>query len=95
MDLETYMVLRRDTSGCKPCFALIEYAAGIDLPDEVACHPVIRILEESANACISWSNVRQSRLVVCGHANLDAHALWACRTSFLITSSKPVETLTT
>ncbi|KAJ8594981.1 terpenoid synthase, partial [Rhizopogon salebrosus TDB-379] len=40
-DLESYITIRRDTSGCKPCFALIEYAARIDLPDEVMSHPVI------------------------------------------------------
>ena len=56
--LEEYVALRWDTSGCKPCFALIEYAAGIDLPDEVAHHPRIRDLEHAANAVISWSNVR-------------------------------------
>lgn len=54
---EEYIALRWDTSGCKPCFALIEYAAGIDLPDEVVSHPVIRALEEAANSSISWSNV--------------------------------------
>ncbi|KAI1797175.1 terpenoid synthase [Ganoderma leucocontextum] len=54
--LEEYIALRADTSGCKPCFALIEYAAGIDLPDEVVAHPVIRALEDAANAHISWSN---------------------------------------
>ncbi len=56
--LEEYIALRADTSGCKPCFALIEYAAGIDLPDEVVAHPVIRALEDAANAHVSWSNVR-------------------------------------
>lgn len=56
--LEEYIALRANTSGCKPCFALIEYAAGIDLPDEVVAHPVIRALEDAANAHISWSNVR-------------------------------------
>ena len=35
-DLESYIALRRDTSGCKPCFALTEFCAGIDLPDEVS-----------------------------------------------------------
>ncbi|KAM5530862.1 hypothetical protein V8D89_010431 [Ganoderma adspersum] len=54
--LEEYIALRADTSGCKPCFALIEYAAGIDLPDEVAAHSAIRALEDAANAHISWSN---------------------------------------
>ncbi|KAI8980145.1 terpenoid synthase [Trametes punicea] len=54
--LEEYIALRWDTSGCKPCFALIEYAAGIDLPDEVISHPMIRALEEATNSFVTWSN---------------------------------------
>lgn len=49
--------LRRDTSACKPCFISIEYAAGIDLPDEVMSHPVMIAVEEAANDFITWSNV--------------------------------------
>lgn len=60
-DLETYIELRRDTSGCKPCFALIEFAAEIDLPDEVIEHPIIQALEEATNDLITWSNVRRLR----------------------------------
>jgi hypothetical protein len=56
-DLESYIPLRRDTSGCKPCFALIEYAAGMDLPSEVVNHPTIRALEEATNDLVTWSNV--------------------------------------
>ncbi|KAI0635875.1 terpenoid synthase [Trametes polyzona] len=54
--LEEYITLRWDTSGCKPCFALIEYAAGIDLPEEVISHPTIRALEEATNSFVTWSN---------------------------------------
>ncbi|KAI0649179.1 terpenoid synthase [Trametes meyenii] len=54
--LEEYIALRSDTSGCKPCFALIEYAADIDLPDEVVAHPTIRALEEATNSFVTWSN---------------------------------------
>ncbi|TFK73275.1 terpenoid synthase [Pluteus cervinus] len=66
-DLEAYITLRRDTSGCKPCFQLIEFAAGIDLPDEVINHPTILALEEATNDLVTWSNdifsynVEQSR----------------------------------
>ncbi|OAX41468.1 terpene synthase [Rhizopogon vinicolor AM-OR11-026] len=66
-DLESYITVRRDTSGCKPCFALIEYAAQIDLPDEVMSHPVIMAMEEATNDVVTWSNdifsynVEQSR----------------------------------
>ena len=57
MDLETYMVLRRDTSGCKPCWACIEYANGLDIPDEVMGHETIEIMGEATNDIVSWSNV--------------------------------------
>ncbi|PFH45586.1 hypothetical protein AMATHDRAFT_71495 [Amanita thiersii Skay4041] len=66
-DLESYITVRRDTSGCKPCFQLIEYAGGFDLPDEVVDHPLIRSLEEATNDLVTWSNdifsynVEQSR----------------------------------
>ncbi|KAG2128239.1 isoprenoid synthase domain-containing protein [Suillus clintonianus] len=56
LNLEYYISSRRDTSGCKPFFALIEYAAKIDLPDEVMSHPVIMAMEEATNDYISWVN---------------------------------------
>ncbi|KAG1732159.1 isoprenoid synthase domain-containing protein [Suillus lakei] len=55
-NLEYYISLRRDISGCKPFFALIEYAAQINLPDEVTSHPVIAAMEEATNDYVSWSN---------------------------------------
>src|SRR5579872_2104781 len=57
-DLEEYIALRRDDSGCKPCFAFIEYANGLDLPDEVMEHPIVHNLYEAANDLVTWSNVR-------------------------------------
>ncbi|KAJ6622898.1 isoprenoid synthase domain-containing protein [Mycena sp. CBHHK59/15] len=66
-DLESYIALRRDTSGCKPCWALIEYALDIDLPDFVVEDPVIMALNQSTNDLVTWSNdifsynVEQSR----------------------------------
>ncbi|KAF8197508.1 isoprenoid synthase domain-containing protein, partial [Pholiota molesta] len=67
-DLESYIDVRRDTSGrCKPCWALIEYALGIDLPDFVVDHPVIQALNQGTNDLVTWSNdifsynVEQSR----------------------------------
>jgi hypothetical protein len=56
-DLESYITIRADTSGCKPCFALHEFAAGVDLPDEIAEHPIIKALEDACNALVTWSNV--------------------------------------
>lgn len=56
-DLEDYIIVRRDTSACKPCWVLIEYGGGLDLPDEVMEHPIIQSLEEATNDLVSWSNV--------------------------------------
>lgn len=39
-ELEAYIDVRRDESGCKPVFDLIEYALDINLPDFVIEHPV-------------------------------------------------------
>ncbi|EAU88892.1 hypothetical protein CC1G_12294 [Coprinopsis cinerea okayama7 len=55
-DLESYIDVRRDTSGCKPCWVLIEYALGIDLPDFVVEHPVIAALNQGTNDLVTWSN---------------------------------------
>ncbi|KAH9922479.1 isoprenoid synthase domain-containing protein [Fomitopsis serialis] len=55
-DLESYIAIRRDTSGCKPCWALIEYANNLDLSWEVMDHPIIRGLGEAANDLVTWSN---------------------------------------
>lgn len=59
-DMESYISVRRDNSGCKPCFQLAEFAAGIDLPDEVIKHPSIQALEEASNDLVTWSNVSPS-----------------------------------
>ena len=56
-DLEDYIVMRRDTSSCKICWTLIEYANGLDLPDEVMDHRIIQNLDEAANDLVTWSNV--------------------------------------
>lgn len=56
-DLESYITVRRDTSGCKPCFQLIEFAGDFDLPDEVVNHELIQNLEEATNDLVTWSNV--------------------------------------
>ncbi|KAF8830965.1 hypothetical protein HHX47_DHR1000254 [Lentinula edodes] len=66
-DLESYIEIRRNTSGCKPCWALIEYALDIDLPDFVVEDPIIIALNQTTNDLVTWSNdifsynVEQSR----------------------------------
>ena len=62
-NLESYISLRRDTSGCKPIWALIEYAYNLNIPDEVMDHPLICSLGEAANDLVTWSNV--SHVSVC------------------------------
>ena len=59
-DLDPYIAVRRDTSGCKPCWALIEYANDLDIPDEVMEHPVMEALGEATNDLVTWSNVSSS-----------------------------------
>ena len=56
-DLETYIDMRRDTSGCKPVFDLIEDSLDLELPDVVTEDPVIVALNQSANDLVTWSNV--------------------------------------
>ena len=56
-DLESYISDRRETSGCKPCFALIEYANDLHIPDEVMDHPCVGALCEAANDLVWGSNV--------------------------------------
>jgi len=56
-NLETYIEMRRETSGCRPTFDLIEYSLGLELPDDVIEHPVIMALNQGANDFVTWSNV--------------------------------------
>ena len=61
-DLETYILERRETSGCKPAFDLIEYSHDLELPEYVLEHPVMLALNQSANDLVSWSNVSATSL---------------------------------
>lgn len=89
-DLESYIDIRRDTSGCKPVFDLTEYALRIDLPDAVVNHPVIKALNQGTNDLVTWSNVRAFRFV-----RLASMLTSACRTSSRTTSSRRAGTRTT
>ncbi|KAG1814749.1 isoprenoid synthase domain-containing protein [Suillus subaureus] len=55
-DLESYTALRRNSTGIKCCFALIEYAAQMDLPNEVVSHPVIKAMEDAVSDYTAWCN---------------------------------------
>ena len=80
-DLQSYIPLRRDTSGCRTTWALIEYAYNLDIPDDVMDHPVIRSLGETTNDFVAWSNVTQLPPMSLANAMLTR---W-CRTSFRTT----------
>lgn len=54
-DLETYIDLRRDASGLRMVFHLIEYAGGLDLPERASSHPVLKQLIDKACDIIAWS----------------------------------------
>jgi hypothetical protein len=56
-DLKSYMTIRRNTSGVKPCLDLLEYGFGIDLPDFVANDPILKTLKQTADDFIAWANV--------------------------------------
>lgn len=59
-DMESFITLRRNTSGLRPSFVLSEFAAGVDLPDEVVEHPFVRAMEDAANDWVAWTNVSQT-----------------------------------
>lgn len=56
-DIDSYIGIRRDTSGCKPALALIEYCYNLNIPDEVMEHPIIWSLQQATNDMVTWSNV--------------------------------------
>lgn len=87
-DLESYIALRRDTSGCKTSWVLIEYAYNLCIPDDVMDHPVLRALGEAANDLVTWSNVS---------ARLLPHEIFehVFRTSFRMTLNSPRDMRTT
>ncbi len=63
-DLDTYIGMRRETSGCKPVFDLIEYSLDLELPDAVVEHPVIVALNNGANDLVTWSNVSARHIAI-------------------------------
>ncbi|KAG2144389.1 isoprenoid synthase domain-containing protein [Suillus bovinus] len=54
-DLETYVDLRRNASGLRMVFHLIEYAGGLDLPEQASSHPSLKQLTDQACDLIAWS----------------------------------------
>ena len=96
-NLEDYIAMRRDTSGCKPSWALVEYGYGLDLPDEVMDNSIVQSLGEAANDLVTWSNVsgcQMQFLKPMGYPRVD-FCFASLRTSSLTTVNNPRATLTT
>lgn len=55
---EEYIEHRRLTTGCSPLLELVEYSAGIELPEEVRSHPALVTMKNAVNDYISLTNVR-------------------------------------
>ena len=62
--VDSYIALRRETSALRPCFVFVEFAARIDLPDEVYYHPVLSSMELAANDWVSWTNVSKISITI-------------------------------
>lgn len=82
-DLESFITLRRDTSGCKTTWALIEYAYNLDIPDEVMDHPMIRSMGEAANDWVAASNVSPLGTPA-SNSRSHAHAARIIRSGYLL-----------
>ncbi|KAF7294279.1 Terpene cyclase [Mycena chlorophos] len=54
--LDEYVRIRRDTTGCKLCWVIVEWAYNLDIPEDVLAHPVIYGLGEAVNDLVAWSN---------------------------------------
>jgi hypothetical protein len=52
---EEYLVIRRDSSGCYPSFVVCEF--GLDLPEEIYHHALLKQLREQATDLIAIGNV--------------------------------------
>lgn len=84
LDLEEYIDWRRDNSGCKPSFDLIEYAYDIELPEDVVEHPTMKAINQATNDLVTWSNVCRFFFFSCKRM---LTLIRRSRTSFPITSS--------
>lgn len=91
LDIKTYLVARRDNGATRPCCALAELAADIELPEHVWGHPTMRRLEDAAVDLIDLANGEPSMTIVYRWDFLTVDI----QMSILTTSSKLVTTPTT
>ncbi|KAH7911343.1 isoprenoid synthase domain-containing protein [Hygrophoropsis aurantiaca] len=56
LDLASFIALRRENSAIRPCFGLIEYILGIELPDNVLHDPTFQSIYWAGADMVCWSN---------------------------------------
>jgi len=56
LDIPSYVTFRRETSAVRPCFDLVEYCLGLDLPRYVHDDPVFNGGYNAAMDLICWAN---------------------------------------
>lgn len=57
LDMQSFILLRRENSAVRLCFSLIEYASGIDLPDEIYDDETFMTAYMAGTDLVCWSNV--------------------------------------
>ena len=58
LSLEEFIEFRRDDSGVRLCFDLIEFALSVDLPDEVFEDQAFMRAWNAGVDMVAWANVR-------------------------------------
>ncbi|KAJ1300592.1 hypothetical protein OPQ81_002246 [Rhizoctonia solani] len=54
--IDEYTAARRDTSGFKQTFAMLEYAHCLEIPDEIHRHPIVNELAIAGGDILAWAN---------------------------------------
>ena len=57
LDLDAYIIDRRDNAAIRPCFDLMEWALGFSLPDEVFEDEAFQRVYWAGIDMVCWSNV--------------------------------------
>lgn len=56
-DIQSYMVMRRETIGTRPCFVLMRSTRRLYIPDDVLVNPIVREMENVALDMVFIANV--------------------------------------
>lgn len=61
-DIQSYMVMRRETIGTRPCLVLMRSTRRLYIPDDVLAHPIIKDMEDVALDMVFIVNVSNNLL---------------------------------